>query len=73
MNALTDRQQRVLDYIAGYVSQNGRPPAHLEIAAACQISSISIVHAEIAALETAGFIAVERKIARGIRVLEQAA
>ncbi len=56
MNGLTEREQRILDYMREYVAKWGYPPTVRDVAAALGIKSTSTVHKSIAALEKAGAI-----------------
>jgi len=53
---LTDRQQAIYDYVAGYVDEQGYPPTVREIGTAVGLASPSTVHAHLANLERAGLI-----------------
>ncbi len=64
---LTERQKRVLDYIAGRL-KDGYSPTIREIAEHFGFSSTGTVRDYIKALERKGYISRKRKIARGIRI-----
>ena len=53
---LTERQRRVIDYIANFLRENGYSPSFQEIAAGVGLSSIATVHKHIATLERKGFL-----------------
>jgi len=48
--ALTKRQKDVLDFIAGFVEENGYSPSYEEIAQALDLASLATVHKHISAL-----------------------
>ena len=48
--ALTKRQKDVLDFIAGFVEENGYSPSYEEIAHALNLASLATVHKHITAL-----------------------
>lgn len=49
--ALTRRQKEVLDFIAGFIEQNGYSPSYEEIAHGLELASLATVHKHISALE----------------------
>jgi repressor LexA len=53
---LTQRQRRVIDYIAGFLEENGYSPSFQEIADGVGLNSIATVHKHIATLERKGFL-----------------
>ena len=53
---LTERQRRVMDYIANFLHENGYSPSFQEIADGVGLSSIATVHKHIATLERKGFL-----------------
>ena len=56
MNNLSEREQKILEYMREYVAKWGYPPTVRDIAGALGIKSTSTVHKAIAALEKAGAI-----------------
>ncbi len=56
MSGLSEREQRILEYMREYVAKWGYPPTVRDIAGALGIKSTSTVHKSIAALEKAGAI-----------------
>ena len=56
MNGLSEREQRILDYMREYVAKWGYPPTVRDVAGALGIKSTSTVHKAIASLEKAGMI-----------------
>lgn len=66
---LTDRQQAVLDHLRQHLATHGRPPTLWEIAEAFGLASPNGVAKHLKALTDKGFIAIEPRRARGIRLL----
>ena len=66
---ITKRQQAILDLIALWMKEHGRPPAVREIGSACGIKSPNGVQGHLKALETKGLISREGAVSRGIRVV----
>ena len=54
--ALTRRQKEVLDFIAGFVRENGYSPSYEEIGAGLELASLATVHKHIAALEAKDYL-----------------
>jgi repressor LexA len=54
--ALTKRQKQVLDFIAGFVDENGYCPSFEEIARGLQLASLATVHKHISVLETKNYL-----------------
>ncbi len=54
--ALTKRQKEVLDFIAGFVDENGYSPSYEEIAHALDLASLATVHKHIGALEEKNYL-----------------
>src|SRR5438477_11636733 len=54
--ALTKRQKQVLDFIAGFVDENGYCPSYEEIAKGLDLASLATVHKHISALETKSYL-----------------
>jgi repressor LexA len=54
--AITPRQQRILDFIAGAIRDRGYPPTVREIGEAVGLTSSSSVHAQLANLERMGLL-----------------
>jgi repressor LexA len=54
--ALTKRQKQVLDFIAGFVDENGYCPSYDEIARGLDLASLATVHKHISVLETKGYL-----------------
>jgi repressor LexA len=54
--ALTRRQKQVLDFIAGFIDDNGYSPSYEEIARGLELASLATVHKHIAALEAKHYL-----------------
>jgi len=68
VDALTERQRKILDFIRRTVAQRGYPPSVREIGEAVGLNSPSSVHAQLAALSDKGFLAKDPSRPRAIRV-----
>jgi repressor LexA len=68
MQNLTDRQRKILDYIAETVDDRGYPPSVREIGDAVGLHSPSSVHAQLATLAQKGLLAKDPTKPRAIRV-----
>ncbi len=54
--ALTKRQKQVLDFIAGFVEENGYCPSYDEIARGLDLASLATVHKHISVLEGKNYL-----------------
>jgi len=54
--ALTKRQKQVLDFIAGFVDDNGYCPSYEEIAKGLDLASLATVHKHISVLEGKNYL-----------------
>jgi repressor LexA len=54
--ALTRRQKQVLDFIAGFIEENGYSPSYEEIARGLELASLATVHKHIASLENKHYL-----------------
>jgi len=68
---VTAKQQRVFEFIRGYIESNHEPPTIAEIGRHFQMSSSASVHAILTALEREGLIKRTPNISRGIQIVEQ--
>ena len=66
---LSDRQQRIMEFIRSYLREHGYPPAIREIQQACNISSTSVVDYNLHILQREGFLRRSREVSRGIELL----
>ena len=65
---LTSRQQQILDFIDGQISDRGYPPSVREIGDAVGLTSPSTVHSHLATLQDRGFIRRDPSKPRAIEV-----
>ena len=70
MDRLTDKQQKILDFIAEYSADNPYPPTFQEIAAKFKIT-IGTVQDHIAALQRKGYLERIPDVARGFKIVNQ--
>ncbi len=68
MEQLTERQRRILDFIAQTRDERGYPPSVREIGEAVGLHSPSSVHAQLATLAQKGFLTKDPTKPRAIRV-----
>lgn len=54
--ALTKRQKDVLDFILGFVEENGFSPSYEELARGLNLASVATVHKHIEALQSRGYL-----------------
>ncbi|MFQ5613825.1 MAG: transcriptional repressor LexA [Anaerolineae bacterium] len=66
--ALSNRQQRILEFLRSFMLENGYPPTIREIGQAVDISSTSVVNYNLNALQREGHIYRDRTVSRGIRL-----
>lgn len=66
MKQLTEKQQKIADYIKERLQKEGRPPTFREIQEAFSFHSLSSVHFHIKALERKGVLKSERYLARSL-------
>jgi repressor LexA len=67
---LSDRQQRMYDFIRSFTEENQYPPTIREIGEAVGISSTSVVNYNLNKLVDAGLIERNKEVSRGIRLQE---
>lgn len=67
---LSDRQQRMYDFIRQFFTENQYPPTIREIGEAVDISSTSVVNYNLNKLVDAGLIERNKEVSRGIRLTE---
>jgi repressor LexA len=68
--ALSDRQRQMLEYIRSYLAQYDYPPTIREIGTAAGISSTSVVKYNLERLQEKGYIARNKEVSRGLRLLD---
>ncbi len=67
---LSERQQRILEFIEEYITENRFPPTIREIGSAANISYTSVVNYNLKKLESAGYLERNPEVSRGIRLLK---
>lgn len=68
---LSERQQKMLKFIRDYMEEYDRPPTIREIGEHVGISSTSVVNYNLNKLQEAGYIARNREVSRGLRLLDR--
>jgi len=68
--ALSERQNKILEFLKTFTLDNGYPPTIREIGKAVGISSTSVVNYNLDALQRGGHIYRDRTVSRGIRLAE---
>jgi repressor LexA len=68
MRQLSERQERMLQFISEYMDDHGRPPTVREIGEAVGISSTSVVDYNLKILEREGHLKRDRELSRGIEL-----
>jgi repressor LexA len=68
--ALSERQNKMLEFLKSFSLDNGYPPTIREIGKAVGITSTSVVNYNLDALQRAGHIYRDRTVSRGIRLAE---
>jgi repressor LexA len=70
---LSERQQRIYEFISKFTGEKGRPPTIREIGAKVGITSTSVVNYNLNILVREGLIQREKEVSRGLRVVGAAA
>jgi repressor LexA len=68
--AMSDRQNRIYNFIQTFTLDNGYPPSIREIGEAVGISSTSVVNYNLKALQREGVIERDKTVSRGIKLVE---
>ncbi len=68
--ALSERQNKILEFLKTFTLDNGYPPTIREIGKAVGITSTSVVNYNLDALQRGGYIYRDRTVSRGIRLAE---
>ena len=66
---LSERQQRIYEFITKFTGEKGRPPTIREIGAKVGITSTSVVNYNLNILVREGLIQREKEVSRGLRVV----
>ena len=69
--ALSERQKNILRFVENFISENEYPPTIREIGEAVGISSTSVVNYNLGVLEREGYIARDRTVSRGLKLLRK--
>ena len=67
--ALTKRQKEILDFLEGFVAENGYPPSFEEIAGHFGFASLATVHEHLENLRAKGYIRKSHNASRSIQVV----
>ena len=67
---LSDKQRKIVEFIADFVVQHPYPPSVRQIQDGSEISSTSVVAYHLKLLEKEGYIERDREISRGIHLLK---
>ena len=70
---LSERQQKIYEFINKFMRDKGRPPTIREIGGHVGISSTSVVNYNLNILAREGLIQREKEVSRGLRVVGQQA
>ncbi|MGI5835704.1 MAG: transcriptional repressor LexA [Chloroflexota bacterium] len=73
MRTISDRQRRILEFIASFQQKHGYPPTVREIGQEVGISSTSVVDYNLRALEKSGYLRRDREVSRGLELTGAAA
>lgn len=66
MNNLTQRQKEILEFVSGYIKENGVSPSYDEIRDKFGLSALSTVHEHITELVEKGFLRRDERKERGL-------
>jgi repressor LexA len=69
MRTLSARQQKILNFIRGFLDDQAFPPTVRDIVRGCGISSTSVADYNLAILEKEGYLKRHREVSRGIELL----
>ena len=69
---LSVKQQRMMDFIRGFMEENSLPPTVRDIQNSCGISSTSVVDYNLRLLQRDGYLRRKPDVARGIELLDEA-
>lgn len=70
MSSLTEKQQRVLDFIESFMRRQDMPPTRAEIAAGLGFRSVNAAVDHLKSLQRKGYIELMQGSSRGIRLLQ---
>lgn len=66
------RQEAIVDFLRAFAAEHSYSPSILEITAGCGLSSTSVVHSHLLALQKAGVVHYLPRKARTLRLLNTA-
>ena len=69
MEALSERQRQILEFISGYIQEHDRPPTNREIGQAMGIASTGHVDYHLSVLTKKGYLEREANTSRGLRLM----
>jgi repressor LexA len=69
-DSLSERQTKILEFLHEFITTQDYPPTIREIGSAVDISSTSVVNYNLNRLEELGYIARDRTVSRGLRLLD---
>ena len=67
---LSQRQQRILEFIGEFMDENHYPPTVRDIQYGCDVSSTSVVDYNLQILQREGYLRRRREVSRGIELLD---
>ena len=67
-DGLSDKQQRILKFLAEFIQERDYPPSIRDIQSGCEISSTSVVDYNLKRLEEKGFIRRDREVSRALEL-----
>jgi repressor LexA len=67
---LSGKQQKILEFLRGFIREKDYPPSIRDIQMGCDISSTSVVDYNLKALERLGYIRRDREVSRAIELLD---
>jgi repressor LexA len=70
MKGLSNKQQKILDFMRRFIREKDYPPSIRDIQDACDISSTPVVDYNLKALERMGYIRRDREVSRAIELLD---
>ncbi|MBI2872377.1 MAG: transcriptional repressor LexA [Chloroflexi bacterium] len=73
MAKLSQRQQRILEFIREFLQDNGYPPTIRDIQRGCDVSSTSVVDYNLHILQREGHIRRTAEVSRGLELLDGSA
>jgi len=72
VKGISDKQQRILNFINEFVDDKGYPPTVRDILNGCAISSTSVVDYNLRVLQREGYLRRDSEVSRGIEIFGKA-